>query len=409
MDKVLIVDDNLEFLGILKEGLQHYSGQFEALFASDVNEAVIKLKREDISILVTDLKMPKVDGLALLAYMSNDYPKIPCIVMTGYGNPAVRKKIDEKDIFSYIEKPFDFNELAEAIIEALDIRDEFASLKDISGISVTSFLQLIEMEKKTCLLEVDSNNNGGGILYFNNGILYDALYGSLKGEAAVLEILGWDRVRFRFKRLPKKKIKQQIDADLTSLILESMGSKDESIKADKKSIQKKIGETEGVITHELDASRSEEGDEINEQTASSQKSFVKFSKQKNINEERRHKKMALENAVLDPLKDISGFLGASVYTGSGELLISEAPEAMNIEKVAGLAVELYKNARAIAEQIEIGVADLVEVRTETHYFLHACIVPGKGGMGLLMQRDGNVGLMRLTMRKIAESLVPDFS
>ncbi|HBF43379.1 MAG TPA: response regulator, partial [Desulfobacteraceae bacterium] len=65
MDKVLIVDDNLEFLGILKEGLQHYSGQFEALFASDVNEAVIKLKREDISILVTDLKMPKVDGLAL--------------------------------------------------------------------------------------------------------------------------------------------------------------------------------------------------------------------------------------------------------------------------------------------------------------------------------------------------------
>ena len=234
MDKILIVDDNLEFLDTLKEGLKNYSGQFEALFASGAKEAVIKLKREDISILVTDLKMPKIDGLALLAYMSSRYPHIPCIVMTGYGSPAIRKKIDAEDVFYYIEKPFDFNELAGVIIEGLDLRDELVSLKDISGISVIDFLQLIEMEKKTCLLQVHLNGNVKGHFYFNEGVLYDAAYDSFKGESAALEMLGWNKVKFQFKRLPKNGIRRQIKTDLMSLILEAMRHMGEKIEDDSK-------------------------------------------------------------------------------------------------------------------------------------------------------------------------------
>jgi DNA-binding NtrC family response regulator len=124
MDKVLIVCDNPEFLGILKEGLQKYEGQFEVLTASGGEEAIEVLKREHVSVLVTDLVMPRVDGPELLTHMTKKHPTTPCIVMKEHGNPEIKKRADRKDVFRYFEKPFDCNQLARAIIEGLDCLDE---------------------------------------------------------------------------------------------------------------------------------------------------------------------------------------------------------------------------------------------------------------------------------------------
>ncbi|MFH2218378.1 MAG: response regulator [Pseudomonadota bacterium] len=123
MDKVLIVDDDPEFLSHLTEGLQKYAGQFEVVTASDGEEAVEVLKSVRISVLVTDLAMPKMDGQALLAYMEKNRPQIPCIVMT---EPGSREVKDEpgRDVLQYIEKPFDFKQLFPVIIEGLDRLDE---------------------------------------------------------------------------------------------------------------------------------------------------------------------------------------------------------------------------------------------------------------------------------------------
>lgn len=255
MDKVLVVDDNLDFLDSLKDGLKNYKEQFELLFASGVNEAVQVLKREAISLLVTDLKMPKVDGLALLAYMSNNFFQIPCIVMTGYGSPAIRKRLDEENIFHYIEKPFSFTELAEAIIEGLDLRDEFASLKDISGVSVFSFVQLIEMEKKTCLLEACSNSDGKGLFYFEDGVLYDAICDSLKAEPAAIKMLSWDKARFKFKKLPKKKIVRQINTDLVDLISRTIKYDGKMMDDDKGFTPPEFYGIEEIISREIKASK----------------------------------------------------------------------------------------------------------------------------------------------------------
>ena len=222
MKKVLIVDDELEYLEILKKGLQKYEGRFELLTALGGEEAIKALKREYISVLVTDLIMPEVGGLELLAHMTRNYPTTPCIVMTGYDSPELREIVRRKDILHYIAKPIDFNELAWAILEGLDRLDN-GDFK--AGVSVSSLLQLINMEQKTCLLEIRYGEKKKGCFYFDKGILYNALYDDLKGEDAALEMIGWDQADFRFKSLPKEDIGQQINRNLMSLIMEKQDSK----------------------------------------------------------------------------------------------------------------------------------------------------------------------------------------
>ena len=221
MNKVLIVDDEPEYLEIYQSGLQKYESRFEVLTALGGEEAIEVLKKENISVLVTDLIMPEVGGLELLAHMTRNYPTTPCIVLTGYDSPELREIVDRQDILHYITKPIDFNELAWAIIEGLDRLDKGAFE---SGVSTSSILQLINIEQKTCLLEVRYGTKKKGFLYFVNGILYNAVYGDMEGEDAALEMIGWDQADFQFKSLPNEDIEQRIHRDLMSLIMKQQDS-----------------------------------------------------------------------------------------------------------------------------------------------------------------------------------------
>lgn len=295
MDRVLIVDDDELFLDIIKQGMQNYKSQFQVLTASDGDEAIEVLKREYISVLVTDLVMPKLDGLELLAHMTRSHPATPCIVMTGYGSPAIKKRADRGEILSYIEKPFDSNELAGAIIKGLDLSYEGDYL---TGISVSSFLQIINMEKKTCFFEISSMDKRKGLFYFKEGIPYDALCDDLEGEVAAIEMISWDYVEFRFKSLPKEDVKQRINENLTSLIMEGAKIKDETKAAEKEPGPVQVTQTEKIIEQE--------------QASSSKKQAVEFLKK----EAEGILKLA------DRIDDSFGEMVDLIYNSKGRLVIS---------------------------------------------------------------------------------------
>ena len=295
MDRVLIVDDDELFLDIIKQGMQNYKSQFQVLTASDGDEAIEVLKREYISVLVTDLVMPKLDGLELLAHMTRSHPATPCIVMTGYGSPAIKKRADRGEILSYIEKPFDSNELAGAIIKGLDLSYEGDYL---TGISVSSFLQIINMEKKTCFFEISSMDKRKGLFYFKEGIPYDALCDDLEGEDAAIEMISWDYVEFRFKSLPKEDVKQRINENLTSLIMEGAKIKDELKAAEKEPGPVQVTQTEKIIEQK--------------QVSSSKKQAVEFLKK----EAEGILKLA------DRIDDSFGEMVDLIYNSRGRLVIS---------------------------------------------------------------------------------------
>jgi CheY-like chemotaxis protein len=189
MDTVLIVDDDDNFLLSLIDGFKSYEDQFGIITAHNGEEAVAILDEQEIHMVITDLKMPKMDGFALVVHLNTHHPAIPVIVMTAFGTPDMEENIKEIGAFQYIEKPIDFNLLVTKILKGLKGR----SKGFITGVSLSSFLQLLEMDKKTCTLTVRSGRHQGN-MYFKNGDLLDADTDDLSGTEAAFEIVSWKNV-----------------------------------------------------------------------------------------------------------------------------------------------------------------------------------------------------------------------
>jgi len=213
MDKVLIVDSNADFLKTLKDGLDKMH-QFEVLIASDGEEAVRILTSEKVAVFVTDVNTPKFDGLELLAFMTQEHPSTPCIVMTDYGKPWFRKRMDQQEVLYHLEKPFEIGALASAIFVGLNLRDEGMNYK---GMTMASILPLIEIEQKTCRMEVKSAGKGKGYLYFDEGVLIDAHLKGKTGEKAALAISEWDRIVIKFSDLPRRRTRTRVKTHLMDM------------------------------------------------------------------------------------------------------------------------------------------------------------------------------------------------
>ena len=93
MKTVLIAEDDAVFLARLERMLSAHSSRLTVAAAANGREAVKVLQGRSVSVLVTDIQMPEMDGLELLAYVNEHHPVIPCFVMTAYETPELKKKV----------------------------------------------------------------------------------------------------------------------------------------------------------------------------------------------------------------------------------------------------------------------------------------------------------------------------
>ena len=221
---VLLVDDDTEMLHALREGFKKYQESFAVLLAEDGLQALNSLKQNIISLVVTDLKMPNMDGFELLAHIMEHYPDIPVIIITGYSTPEMEQLARKGGAVGYIAKPFLIENLARQILTTLRKESEGGTLHNVSS---GMFLQLIEMEQKTCTIRLEEKVGGKkGILFFSDGELMDARVNNMQGEAAAHEIFSWDAVNLSIQNGCALK-ENKIQSDLQPLILEAMRRKDE--------------------------------------------------------------------------------------------------------------------------------------------------------------------------------------
>ncbi len=242
-DIILIAEDDPEFSGLLNNVFEQHRSKLTVVCASDGVEAIAALKQMTISVLVTDLKMPKADGLELLAYVNDNHPDLPCIVMTSYMQDrkafnglvrALQPDINDlitTDTFHFFHKPFKTDALVDTVFQIL----EYITLGgSIHGISVASFIQMIEMEQKTCQVEVQAPKKSKldskrGVLFFKNGTLYNALYDNLEGEEAAIKIIATDNLKISIHNSYSDKMTgRKIKAKAIGLIMEAMRRKDEA-------------------------------------------------------------------------------------------------------------------------------------------------------------------------------------
>jgi DNA-binding NtrC family response regulator len=118
---ILVADDELNLRRVLG-GMLKREGH-EVLSASDGEEALALVRKGGIHTVITDLRMPKLDGMQLLQVVVQDYPDIPVIILTAHGSIDSAVAAVKLGAFDYIEKPFEQDQLKRVVDTALRTYD----------------------------------------------------------------------------------------------------------------------------------------------------------------------------------------------------------------------------------------------------------------------------------------------
>jgi len=117
--KMLIVDDEETLTYSLYQSFIISQRDYEVVTASTGEEASEKLSGTKFDLVITDIKMPGMDGLELLTLIKSKYPATEVIVMTAYGSQEKREEALRRGARFYIEKPFEIKEIKQIVMELL--------------------------------------------------------------------------------------------------------------------------------------------------------------------------------------------------------------------------------------------------------------------------------------------------
>lgn len=116
-ENIVIVDDDIHVLELIQRHLQDLN--YHTYRAVSVKEALAIMQDNTIDLLITDLQMPGVDGLQLVKYVSEHYPDVPKLMVTGYPSVEGALQAMKSGVMEYLIKPFTKSELKAAVTKAL--------------------------------------------------------------------------------------------------------------------------------------------------------------------------------------------------------------------------------------------------------------------------------------------------
>jgi len=396
MKYVLIVDDEEQLLLTMQAGFESYKDRFEILTARNGKEATSLLASTRINLVVTDLKMPEMDGIELLSFLKNNFPEIPAIVMTAFGTPEIESGLLHTGMIRMLEKPVDFDELTQLILSLLE-HDLTGGI--LTGISMPSFLQLIEMEQNTCLMEVRAAEGDQGLLYFNKGVLYDAVFGKQTGEEAVYSMLMMDDVKISFRSLPSKKLKKKIDTPLMKLLMEGIRRKDEMVQSRDK---EDPGAQESEIAEPAASNVAHGAAGVDESTST-----------------KGDNKMANITEVLEKFKVVDGFQAVGAFSSNGEMVAECNVNGVNLAELGALANDVLLKAQKTTEIMNVGRGQLVHVEAPKAHVICRCLneatdfAANSAGrahvhMVLILNKDGNVAMGKMKVSSVIQEVAEFF-
>ncbi len=106
---VLVVDDEQIILDSVRKHLRKDNYTVHTVLTA--REALDRFKSDRIDIVLTDLMMPEMDGLELMAELKQDHPNTPVIMITGYATIDSARQANQLGAFDYLAKPFTKSEL----------------------------------------------------------------------------------------------------------------------------------------------------------------------------------------------------------------------------------------------------------------------------------------------------------
>jgi len=221
MKNILIVDHDEIMLHAFVGLLKSQGGFLNVLSAKSGKAALEIISQKRIHIVITGLYMSGIDGFELVALLAKQHPDIRVIVMTNNASPMLRAKIKQTPTAVHFDQTTDISLLTKRIFTELHI--DYGG--QVRGLSLPSFLKMIEREGRNCTLQISTKGETGRMIIVK-GELVAAKTGPWSGESAALLILAWENVLIDID-YSFKEVRREITKPLMALLLESRRLVDE--------------------------------------------------------------------------------------------------------------------------------------------------------------------------------------
>ena len=195
--KLLLLDDDPDLLELYRDILGSLPSKPEIVTATSGARAIALLDSEPFTLLISDLNMPKMDGLQVLTIVRRKFPQLRTAVLTSVADEQFRTRAYAMGIDLFLEKPNGTQEIRFMLdcIESLLGRDEIAGFRGVQHKSLVDIVQLECLSQSSSTLRI-INGLSEGRIWIQGGEIIDAATQDLKGEQAFKRILSWKTGNF---------------------------------------------------------------------------------------------------------------------------------------------------------------------------------------------------------------------
>ena len=226
--KILVLDDDADWLNLCNEMFAQLPSKPEIRTVASGARALALLETEPFRLLVCDLKMPRMDGLQVLAIVRRRFPELRTIVLSGLEDEEFRSRAYALgvDLF-WLKSDMQANsQMFLDCIESLLGRDLEGGFRGIQSKSLMDIIQMECLSRSSTVLRI-TRGSLVAKLWIQNGELIDAETEGTCGEAAFCRILGWKSGSF--ENLPAEPERERtITKPVNALLLESAQAMDET-------------------------------------------------------------------------------------------------------------------------------------------------------------------------------------
>ena len=190
--KVLLLDDDQDVLDLYRDMLSRLPSHPEIFTATSGARALSLLESEPFTLLISDLNMPKMDGLQVLTIVRRKFPDLRTAVMTSVVDEQFRTRAYGIGIDLFLEKPQNSKEISFFLdcIESLLAREKIGGFRGVQSKSLVDIIQLECLSKNSSVLKI-TNALIEGRIWIQDGDVIDAAVQDLSGEKAFQKILSW--------------------------------------------------------------------------------------------------------------------------------------------------------------------------------------------------------------------------
>ena len=232
--KLLLVDDNPMVLGMLRQSL---SALAAVSTAADAADALLKAVDDPPDLLVCDYRMPGMDGRQLVEKLKSRPATANFSTVLMASKADIAERLSQTDAAEdYLEKPFFLKDATRRIKRMIDriALEKLAKTAPSDGVvrgnlsqmNVIDLMQSLEMGRKSCRLSL-SNDGEKCDVFFVEGQVKHATYGSLVGDEAVFKVLRWTGGSFELD-FEGKADKETTQLNTQGLLMEGLRLLDEA-------------------------------------------------------------------------------------------------------------------------------------------------------------------------------------